>query len=357
MGGFGAGTGALFERIWSGQSLTGERGEAGPALLSARHALAGLKLRGNSRASTMIRSALAAVDQALAQAGGEALVAEDPRRCALIAGVSHGALRHVEKLMSSVFDEGLQYASATHFPLTTMNATGGQVSIVYGIKGYNTTFCGAGGALQYAHQIVRDGRQDRAITFGADEVSPLLARALAQVPGLDEPGVAPLGEGAAALVLERASVARARGVQALGWLQAVACAQPSGPHRWADTLARAARLALEQAGVAPAEVAAVISVGHGPRALSQAEFQALQQVFGDPPSLLSAAWVAGLSASALLPLHVLLATEVLRRGELPPVGPGCAARNLTRSGPVLVLHPALGGECHAVLVDRGPALA
>lgn len=57
---------------------------------------------------------------------------------------------------------------------------------------------------------------------------------------------------------------------------------------------------------------------------------------------------AGLSASALLHLHVLLASEVLRRGELPPVGPGFAPRRLARLGPLLVLHPALGGECPAI---------
>ena len=353
IGAFGTGPTALFDRLWAGEVLVGERGESGPALLSARSALTDLKLRGNSRASVMIRCATAAVDQALSQAGGAAaLVASDPRRCALISGISHGALRHVEKLMNSIFDDGLQYASATHFPLTTMNAAAGQVSIAYGIKGYNTTFCGIGGALQYAHQIVRDGRQDRAITFGADEVSPLLARVLAGVAGLNAPRVAPLGEGAAALVLERASVARARGALGLARLRAVACAQPGGLTQRADTLAHVARLALSEAGVRPEEVVAVLSVGHGPPMLTQAEFDALLQIFGkQPPLLLSAARVAGLSASALLLLHVQLAIEVLRRGELPPEASCRALRPLARRGPLLVLHPALGGECHAVIVD------
>lgn len=353
MGAFGAGPTALFDRLWSEEVLIGERGESGPALLGARLALANLKPMGNSRASLMIRCAIAAVDQAMSQAGGAAtLVDSDPRRCALISGISHGALRHVQKLMSSIFDDGLQYASATHFPLTTMNAPAGQVSKAYGIKGYNTTFCGIGGALQYAHQIVRDGRQDRAITFGADEVTPLLARVLAGVPGLDAPGVAPLGEGAAALVLERASVARARGAQGLARLRAVACAQPDGLTQHADTLTRAASLALCEATVRPDEVVAVLSVGHGPAVLTQAEFDALLQIFGkQPPPLLSAARAAGLSASALLLLHVQLAIEILRRGELPPETSCRDSRPIARRGPLLVLHPALGGECHAVIVD------
>lgn len=355
MGGFGAGLSALVDKLWSGEILAGEPQAAGPALLSAKAALAGRKLRGNSRASTMIRSAIAAVEQALDQAsgsaGGDSVVAGDPRRCALIAGVSHGALRHVEKLMSSVFDEGLQYASATHFPLTTMNATGGQISIAYGIKGFNTTFCGAGAALHYAHQIVADGRQDRAVTFGADEVSPLLARALSQVPGLMAAGMAPLGEGASVLVLERASAVRARNAEGLAWLRAVACAQPDAPDQWADTLTRAGRLALAQAGVAPAEIAAVLTVGHGPAQLVAAEEAALARIFAGQPPVVSAAPVAGLSASALLPLHVMLAGEILRRGELPPSAHRAVTR-LDASGPLLVLHPALGGECHAVVVDR-----
>ncbi len=352
VGGFGTSVQALLDQLWTHQRPVAERGsEGGLAVVSATQALKGMKLPGNSRASTMIRSAIAAVGQALQHGSASALVAADPRRCALIAGVSHSALRHVEKMMASVFQDGLQYASATHFPLTTMNATGGQVSIAYGIKGYNTTFCGAGAALHYAHRIVSDGRQDRAITFGADEVSPLLLLALAQFPGLHDPGLAPLGEGAAALILERASAAKARGIQGLAWIRAVACTQPCATAQWADTLARAAIVALAQAQVLPTHVSAVVLVGHGPTALRQAELQAVEQVFLKVPALISAAPVAGLSASALLAVHVLLAAEILRRGELPPAGADLPARRL-EPGPLLVLHPALGGECHAVVVDH-----
>jgi 3-oxoacyl-[acyl-carrier-protein] synthase II len=354
VGGFGWGSDAMFERLWAGDTLPGERPDAGPAILGVQPTLAGRKFRGNSRASPMIRSAIGAVGEALRQAAGEELVALDPGRCALVAGVSHGALRHVEKFMASAWDEGLEWASATHFPLTTMNAAAGQVSIVYGVKGYNTTFCGAGGALHYAHQVVGDGRQDRAILFGADEVSTLAIRALAQIPGLDAPAVAPLGEGAGALVLERATAVRARGGQAWAWLRSVACAQPCAIGAWSETLERAARLALQRAGVEPTEVVAVVSIVNGPPAYATAETEAVARIWSELPARVTAAAVGGLSASALLMLNVQLAAQVLRRGETPPSKPGARPSRLARCGPVLVLHPALGGECHAVVVDQVP---
>lgn len=58
------------------------------------------------------------------------------------------------------------------------------------------------------------------------------------------PNVAPLGEGAGALVLERATTAQARGATPQAWLRAIACAQPSAPRAWADT--RADAVPLEQ---------------------------------------------------------------------------------------------------------------
>lgn len=354
LGAFGRGAPALFEAAWSGADAASDSEWRWPAL-RAHGALKGLKLRGNSRASTMIKGAIAAVDEALAAAGGEAaVVGAAPQRCALIAGVTHGAIRHVEKLMASIFDEGLQFASATHFPLTTMNATGGQISIAYGVKGYNTTFCGAGAALRYAHAIVRDGRQDRAITFGADELSPLVLRAAADL-GLYADAAAGLpGEGAGALVIERASSAAARGAKALARLEGLGAAQDGcadGIDASGAGLVQAARQAFAEAGTGAAEIDAVIVLAEGPAVLRRANAGALATLFGDhPPPSASLGRLAGLAPSALLPLHLLLGAEVLTRGSLPPAAAGGNPRPLARAGRVLVLHTSLGGEHHAVVL-------
>jgi 3-oxoacyl-[acyl-carrier-protein] synthase II len=356
LGAFGHGRQAFFDKAWAGETFTPDTAWNWPAA-RADKSLAGLKLRGNSRASTMIKSAIASVDEALAAAGGQALVQAAPQRCALIAGVTHGAIKHVEKLMASIFDEGIQYASATHFPLTTMNATGGQISIAYGVKGFNTTFCGSGAALQYAHSIVQDGRQDRAITFGADELSPLVLRAVADCGHFDHADDALAGvpgEGAAALVLENEALAAARGATALARIEGLSATQDHVADRLGATgqsLARAARQALQQAGIGAGAIDAVITLGHGPARVREAETAALHSVFGNSlPPATSAAGLAGLCPSALLPLHLLLGAEVLARRSLPPAAAGGAVRALPRAERVLVLHNSFGGEYLAVVL-------
>lgn len=339
IGAFGSNVQALVRRLWDADPPVPIPGDGTPPFLSAKPALAGRLLPGNPRASTLIRCALAAVGEALEQAGGFALVTAAPERCGLVGGVTHGALRHVEKLLSSVLDEGIPFASATHFPLTTLNAAAGQVSIAYGIKGCNTTFCGAGAALHYATRLVQDGRQDRAVAFGSDELSAM-ALSLIERAGLAAPGEPVQGEAAGAVVLERLGVARARGGAVLGRIAGVACAHGVA----------AGRLALAQAGLAPQDVAAVVlpSIAKRPAGLAE--------LFGEAsPPMASAAIVAGASPSALLPLNLLAGLEILRRRTVPPGAPGLAATPIGARPAVLVLHPSHSGECHAVVLTRADA--
>ncbi len=336
IGAFGGDAQALLRRLWDADCPLPTAGDGPLPFLSAKPVLAGQSLPGNPRASTLIRCALAAVGEALERAGGFDLVGSAPLRCGLVGGITHGALRHIEKLLSSVLDEGIQFASATHFPLTTLNAAAGQVSIAYGIRGCNTTFCGAGAALHYATRLVQDGRQDRAVAFGADELSPT-ALSLIERAGLAGPGEPAPGEAAGAVVLERLGAARARGATVMGLVAGVACAQGDA----------AARLALAQAGLAPQEVAAIVLASPATR---PAGFAAL---FGDDfPPTASAATVAGSSPSALLPLNLLAGLEILRRGTVPPPAPGQPAVPIGARQAVLVLHPSPSGECHALVLTR-----
>lgn len=166
-------------------------------------------------------------------------------------------------------------------------------------------------------------------------------------------GVVP-GEGAAALLLEREDLARARGAQILARFAGIGLAQ-DGLHDALDpngeALSRAARQALAIAGVDAGEVDGVFLVGMGQRALQLAEARALEAVFGARvPPRASAAGLVGLCPSALLPVHCLLAAESLARASLPPSPGKTEFRPLPRARHVLVLHTAPGGECCAVLM-------
>jgi 3-oxoacyl-[acyl-carrier-protein] synthase II len=363
VGAFGAGIEALFNALWTAPRLLPVDDEWKVPVARAGKVLAKLKLPCNARSSTTIKAAVYAVEQALTSAAAQPLVQQHPGRCALIGGVTHGALRSVEKFVGEIFDSGLQYGSATHFPLTTMNAAAGQASIAFGIKGFNTTFCGSVAALAYAHRIVRDGRQDRALTFGSDELTPLVMRALGDIGLLSPKAIAPFsglpginpGEGAGALLIERLTSARGRGAAIAAVLSGIGLAQdglidaidPTGAG-----VTRAIRQALAAARLAPSDIGAIISPGVGPASLLCAEEAAMGAIFGSAvPERVSAAAATGMAPSALLPVHILLGAEVLRRREAPPAPGAGAARALPDIAHILVLHCSSSGEFGAVVMS------
>lgn len=361
VGAFGTGTECLFSSLWENPGLVPWNEEWQVPAARAHKTVASLKnIPINQRSSIAIKAAAFAIKQALS---GLENLAHKPHRCALICGVTHGALRHVEKFMTGIFDEGLQYGSATHFPLTTLNAAGGQASIAFGIKGFNATFCGAISALSYAYAIVRDGRQDRAVMFGSDELSPFVMRALSDIgllaneaitPFSNVPGINP-GEGAAALLIERYASARHRGAHIAAILSGFGLAQdglldaldPSGAG-----LIRAIEKALAMSAISSEDIDVIVSPGMGPRNFILAEAAALTAVFGIAiPMRVTAVAASGMAPSALFPLHILLAAEILRRQEAPPLPNTIRARPLSRARHILVLHCSASGEYGAVVVS------
>ncbi len=361
VGAFGAGSDALFAALWENPGLVPWNEEWQALVARISQSLASLKkLAINQRSSISIKAAALAIEQALC---GLENLAHMPYRCALICGVTHGALRHVEKFMSGIFDEGLQYGSATHFPLTTLNAAGGQASIAFGIKGFNATFCGAISALSYAYAIVRDGRQDRAVMFGCDELSPLVMRGLSDInllateaimPFSGVPGINP-GEGAAALLIERYASARHRGAHIAAILSGFGLGQdglldtldPAGAG-----LIRAIQKALAMSAISSESIDAIVSPGMGPGNFILAEVAALTAVFGVAiPMRVTAVMAIGMAPSALFPLHILLAAEILRRQEAPPLPNTIDARPLPRARHILVMHCSASGEYGVVVVS------
>ncbi len=297
------------------------------------------------RTSPMVKFAVSATGEALAAAGlDEALCAET----GLIYGVVTGAQRSTEKYMESVAWDGPGQASATQFPNTTNNAPGGQVSIAYGLKGYNTTLCGASGSLGYAIDLVAAGRQDRVVSAAADEHSPLLeqfyrhAGALADgpvQPFAGAPGI-PFGEGGAAVLFEGAASLAARGGQALaevlGWAEAQD-ATYLGVNRRGDGLSRAIGLALTRAGRGLADVALVVAQGVGPGYLAQAELRALAPLVAAGVRIVSPVAAAGYG-----PAHTPVAMLGAAAAMAADVGACvlCAGIDLTGVAFAAVLAPA-----------------
>lgn len=235
------------------------------------------------RTSPMVKFAVSATGEALARAG---LNKELHADTGLIYSVVTGAQKSTEKYMESIATDGPGFASAQQFPNTTNNAPAGQVSIAYGLKGYNTTLCGSAGSMGYAIELIANGRQDRVVGAAADEHTDLLEQFYDHAGLLADTSVAPFagqrginfGEGAAAILFESETSLGARSVapmaEIIGWAESHDGTY-LGINRKGEALSRAIEAALSQADVTQDQIDLVIAGGTGPGYFGKAELKAL----------------------------------------------------------------------------------
>jgi 3-oxoacyl-[acyl-carrier-protein] synthase-1 len=180
-----------------------------------------------------------------------------------------------------------------------------------------------------------------------------------------------LGDGAAALVLETETAAAARHARVFGEFLGSGCAteaegllpiRPDG-----DGLAGAIALALDEAGLRPAEVGMIVAHGSGTRQSDASEALAIRRVFGATvPPVTAFKWAFGHPLGASGILDSVLALMALRHGVVPGVAtlrmldpefsdlPVSAGPQTPRTDVGLILSRGFGGTNAALLV-RAPA--
>lgn len=217
--------------------------------------------------------------------------------------------------MESVFLGDPALANAHHFPMITMNATGGATSLAFQIKGYTTTLCGSASALAYAADLTAQGRQDRIAVVTGDEMTPRLARlyhragvvASAQKPGVGRADA--LGEFGAAMTIERRRVAQARGADVLARLTGWATFQDPidlSVRKDGAAMVRAVRAALAQAGHTPADVGTLVLLDSGLAPTFTAASKAVATLFGNEvPLIKHPTKVCGYAPSAAAMMTVI----------------------------------------------------
>lgn len=302
-------------------------------------------LKGFGRAAPMMKFGLVAAREALGQAGMELAMLQEP--VGLICGVVNGAERSIEKYMTSVFRDGMEYASASQFPMTTMNALGGQLSIAFGLKGYNTTLVGSHSALYYGASLVRRGRQGAVLVASADELTDHL-ETIYRTMGLHAVDGQQAAEGAGALMLESAEHAAARGATPLAEILATATLQDGKIHKVSSrgtALQLAIASVLKDADVAAGSIDAIVCAKAPLKSHGQALGCALGHHFGDEVPRFDLSEASGLvhpSAASLL--AVIAATETLHR--LPSGNPPRSGKRRL----VLVATLAVTGDSFAALL-------
>jgi 3-oxoacyl-(acyl-carrier-protein) synthase len=235
--------------------------------------------------------AVVAAKQALADAG-YVLSGREERTGILLGTGSAGAgpLVEMERQMAL---ESPDAASPFLFPYTVSNAPASVTAIELGLKGPNVTITqkdpAALNALFWGGLLLADARADALIVGAADEWNLDYHLAYERVHATRTATRAGfvLGEGAGCVLVEDESRAQERGAAVKARVASVvmrpAALSPQIRRANAGALAATMRAALDEAGIAPADVGLVHLSRNGVLETDRAEEAALASVFVAPP--------------------------------------------------------------------------
>ncbi|MEU4349025.1 ketosynthase chain-length factor [Streptomyces sp. NPDC023838] len=284
------------------------------------------------------RLALAAADWALEDSGADPAALPE-YATGVVTSNATGGFAFTHREIRKLWTRGPQHVSVYESFAWFYAANTGQISIRHGLRGASSVLVAeqAGGldALGHARRtlgkgssLVVSGGVESALDpwgFVAHHSSGRLSRSSdprrAYLPfDAEATGHVP-GEGGAILVVEDAAQARARGAhQVYGRLAGHASTFDPRPGSGRPPgLARAARLALDDAGLGPGDIDVVFADAAGVPALDDAEAAAIASVFGPYGVPVTAPkTLTGRLAGGGPPLDVAAALLAVRDGVIPP---------------------------------------
>jgi 3-oxoacyl-[acyl-carrier-protein] synthase II len=291
----GVGARTLHERWTAGNSGI----EDGLGRCSDFDPTATLSAKEARRADRCTQLALAAADEALADAGWSDGGPYDPDRVGTVIGTGIGGITTLTANQDVLRERGASKVSPLGIPLMMANAPAGAVSMRHDLRGpsYGTvSACAAGAhAIGTALRMIQSGEADAVVCGGSE--AALVDLSIASFAALDatsESGISRpfdarrdgfvMGEGAGILVLENAEMAAARGARVLGELIGYAATSDAhhitAPHPEGEGAARAITLALRDAGLDPADVDYVNAHGTSTPLNDRSETNALKRALG-----------------------------------------------------------------------------
>lgn len=335
------------------------------------------------------RLLLVAAQQALAASGWTA-EERAGHAVGLVLGTTFCSVRTIAEFDRRGLQLGPSYASPMDFANSVINAAAGQAAIWHDLRGINSTISAgeASGlqALAYGADLVRGGRAGVMLAGGVEELcfESFLGYDRAgrlcgsgQRGGEERPvpfdarrnGFA-AAEGAALLVLEEAGAARSRGAavlaEVLGHGSAFSLSQDED--ETAGAVARAVRLALDDAGLAPEDLDVLSASASGSVEADRREALGVARARGAraaelPVTAVKSMLGEALGASGALQAVALLGT--LGDGVLPgirgleqtePDFPLAGARPESRrveARRALLTAVSADGHCSALVLGRG----
>jgi 3-oxoacyl-[acyl-carrier-protein] synthase II len=329
-----------------------------------------LGIKESRRADRVAQLGVAAALDAIDDAGHPEV---DPARCGVIAGTGVGGIGTFEEQEKICLEKGPIRVSPFFVPMMMPNATAALIGLQRGWTGPNlciTTACAASShAIGEATRMVRDGAADLMVAGGTEAALTAIAlAAFARMGALsgrnDDPTAASrpfdadrdgfvMGEGAAFLVLEDVEAARARGAriwgEILGYGRNCDAFHITAPTPGGGGAVGSMQLALDDAGLEPADIGHVNAHGTSTPLNDSAEAEALAKVFGGATvPVTSTKGVTGHLIGAAGAVEAIASLLALRDGKVPPIA------NHERTDPGITIDPVVGAPRP---VDRRPVLS
>lgn len=336
------------------------------------------------RAETMNRYAMVAAGLAI-QSSGINPRSIDPTRMGLIMSLTYGSVSVQDCFRESLLNDGIEKLSAKYFPSMVVSTIGGQVSQAFKLQGINNTvvsgITSGLNAVAHGYQLLRHSdNQDSLVVVGADEIGPtyfkvfndrrLTAESKNGETTIDMYGNGSgmiLGEGSGSVLLERASVAKARGAKPLARVAGYGSTNDGAPFQSIDSsgkwLIEAIQTALKDSGKNANEIDWVLTHGRGIAEHDQREIAALRSVFSEKcPPVTCITGNVGVACSSIGIMSIVAAVQGMQRGEAYPTVSTSATescgiplvRDTIREGKfqnVLVIGSTEHGSNTAIILD------
>lgn len=295
------------------------------------------------RTDRFIQLAVAATQDALEHADLE-ITHRNAKRIGVLIGTALGGIETAERELGVLAQRGPGRVSPFFIPMFLADMGSGYVSIVTGAKGPNfatlSACASAAHAIGEAAEIIKRGDADVMLAGGAE--APITPGAIAGFNALgalstrnDEPETASrpfdatrdgfvMAEGAATLVLEAREHAISRGAPILAELRSYAATGDAchivQPDPEGEGAAEAMSLAIERAGLTPADIGHINAHGTSTPLNDRLETLAIKRVFSDQPvpPVTSTKALHGHLLGAGGAVEAVLTLLAMERGILPP---------------------------------------
>lgn len=288
--------------------------------------------------------AAVAAKQAMGQSGLE-INGDNAGRAAVIVSSAVGGMGTLEVAVNDINEKGYRRLSPFMIPMFMANGAAGLLAIDYGFRGpsFSVTSACASGAdgIGQAWRMIRDGVVDVALAGGTEAtITPLGVAAFDRLGALcrrnDDYKSVPqpfdknrdglvMGEGAAVLVLESLSHAKARGAEILAELAGYSATADAfhitAPAEGGAGGMAAMAQAIEAAGADLSQVDYINAHGTGTDLNDVAETQAVKRLFGERAydiPISSTKSMTGHMMGATGALEAVFCTYVVRENVVPP---------------------------------------